>query len=235
MKSSRKIWLALGVLAAALLVFVWIWAGPGRTLFTDPRARTDWLQQWGAWIPLLTISLHIVQVLAAPIPGAVIDTVNGFLFGPWLGTLYSMIGLQVGGFILLLLVRRFGRPAAEHFISRERLNQFDERVQRYGKVFIFLIFLIPFMPDDIVLALAGLSPLPIGELLLLALVGRLPGVFVANWLGSQAPELTSGQWVLFALIFAFLLFIFWRYHALVVEKISKWIEIIAQRWRKKEQ
>ena len=61
MKSSRKIWLALGVLAAALLVFVWIWAGPGRTLFTDPRALTDWLQQWGAWIPLLTISLHIVQ------------------------------------------------------------------------------------------------------------------------------------------------------------------------------
>lgn len=234
MKSSRKLWLVLILLVAVILVFVWIWAGRGRALFTDPQALTNWLQQWGVWIPLLTISLHIVQVLTAPIPGAAIDTVNGFLYGPWLGTLYSMIGLQTGGLILLLLVRHLGRPAAERFIPRERLNQFDERVERFGVAFIFLIFLIPFMPDDIVLALAGLTPLPIAELLLLALVGRLPGVFMANWLGSQAPELTTGQWVVFLFIFALLLLIFWRYHSLVVEKISQWIEEVAQRWRKKE-
>lgn len=234
MKLSSKLWLALVLIATVILGFVWVWAGYGRALFTDPQALGDWLQQWGTWVPLVTISLHIVQVLSAPIPGTAIDTVNGLLFGPWLGTVYSMIGLQIGAFIMLVLVRKFGRPLAERFISPEKLMRFDQRVERQGAVFIFLIFLFPFMPDDIILILAGLTTISLPYLLLISLLGRLPGVFFANWLGSRAPTLSAAEWIAVAVLLVFLGVIFWWKHAILEEKITQYLEKISVWWQNRQ-
>ena len=41
----------------------------------------------------------LLQALSAPIPGTALDAVNGLLYGPWLGTLYSMIGLTSGSWL----------------------------------------------------------------------------------------------------------------------------------------
>jgi uncharacterized membrane protein YdjX (TVP38/TMEM64 family) len=59
---------------------------------------------------------------------------------------------------------------------------------------VFLVFLLPFLPDDAVCFVAGLTTLPLLELIVLALVGRLPGVFVANWIGAHALDLSPAGW-----------------------------------------
>jgi len=222
---SRWIWFLVFLLL--ITGFILIWNSPVGLLFRDQEQLLITLQSWGKWAPLVTITLHILQVLTAPIPGTAIDAVNGLLFGPWLGTLYSMIGLLIGSVIVMLLTRKFGRPLMERFVDQSSIERIDHMVERRGSLVIFLIFLLPFLPDDAVCFLAGLTSIPILELMLLALIGRLPGVFVANLIGSHAQSFELWQWLVFGALFALLAGFVWRFRVEIREKILSWLERVS--------
>lgn len=222
---SRWIWLLIGIILVGLLIIIWM--SPIGALFRDQEQLSVWLQHWGRWAPLVTITLHVLQVLTAPIPGTAIDAVNGLLFGPWLGTLYSMIGLMIGSTLVMALTRRFGRPLMERFVNPSSIKRIDQLVKRRGSLVIFLIFLFPFLPDDAVCFLAGLTPIPILELVLLALAGRFPGVFIANLLGSHADSLVLWQWIVVGVLFALAAGFIWRFRIEIRERILGWLEKIS--------
>lgn len=222
---SRWIWLLIGIILVGLLIIIWM--SPIGTLFRDQEQLSVWLQRWGRWAPLVTITLHVLQVLTAPIPGTAIDAVNGLLFGPWLGTLYSMTGLMIGSTLVMALTRRFGRPLMERFVNPSSIKRIDQLVKRRGSLVIFLIFLFPFLPDDAVCFLAGLTPIPILELVLLALAGRFPGVFIANLLGSHADSLVLWQWIVVGVLFALATGFIWRFRSEIRERILGWLEKIS--------
>ena len=222
---SRWIWLLIGIILVGLLIIIWM--SPIGTLFRDQEQLSVWLQRWGHWAPLVTITLHVLQVLTAPIPGTAIDAVNGLLFGPWLGTLYSMTGLMIGSTLVMALTRRFGRPLMERFVNPSSIKRIDQLVKRRGSLVIFLIFLFPFLPDDAVCFLAGLTPIPILELVLLALAGRFPGVFIANLLGSHADSLVLWQWIVMGVLFALATGFIWRFRSEIRERILGWLEKIS--------
>jgi uncharacterized membrane protein YdjX (TVP38/TMEM64 family) len=224
---SRWIWLLIGIFLLGLLVMIWI--SPIGELFRDQGQLSAVVASWGRWAPLVTITLHVLQVLTAPIPGTAIDAVNGLLFGPWLGTLYSMIGLMIGSTIVMALTRRFGRPIVERFVDPAAIVRIDRLVERRGSLVIFLIWLLPFLPDDAVCFLAGLTPIPLLELVILALLGRFPGVFIANLLGSQAEALALWQWIVFGVLFALATGFFWRFRSEIREKILDWLEKVSHR------
>jgi uncharacterized membrane protein YdjX (TVP38/TMEM64 family) len=197
----------------------------------NPDTLVSWMRNWGRWAPLVTIVLHILQVITAPIPGTALDAVNGLLFGPWAGTLYSMIGLICGSWLAMLLARRYGRPLVERYVDPSLIARLDGLVEQYGSVFIFLIFLIPFLPDDAVCFLAGLTPIPILELVILAVLGRLPGVFVANLLGSQVTRLAAWQWAVLIVVFVIILVIFWKKRQAFSQGLLTWVEASAGKMR----
>lgn len=206
-------WRAWAILLAFLTLFLGAyltrWPPSLWKLLTDRVYLQDVVASWGAWGPLLTISLHILQVLLAPIPGQLIDTVNGYLFGPWLGTLYSLTGIAIGSGLALLIARRWGRKLVTQLIPPAPMERIDRLASQRGPLFFFLLFLLPFVPDDIVCFVAGLSPIPLGWLWFLATVGRLPGLLAANLIGAFV-HLSPWQWIVIgALIFA-LAGLFWR-------------------------
>ena len=53
----------------------------------------------------------------------------------------------------------------------------------------FLIYLIPGLPDDIVCFVVGLSQLDLRQMIVLAKLGRLPGVSISCRVGAHATEL----------------------------------------------
>ena len=212
----------LSLVVAALL----IWHRPLLSFFADRAEVQGFVMRFGPWAPLATILLHVAQVLLAPIPGQVIDAANGYLFGTAWGTVYSLIGVIAGSSLAMALARRFGRPWAEKLIKRETLERLDSYSQQRGALFFFLIFLFPFLPDDVACFLAGLTPLPLPELVVLAAIGRLPGIFVANLVGANAAALTRSQVAFFAAILAAIALAFWRYQERVeaaMLKITAWL------------
>jgi len=229
---KAKQWLkfaAVGLALAALGLLVWF-TSLG-SLLREREALLAWLQTYRRWAPLITIGLHIVQVLSAPIPGTLIDTVNGWLFGAWLGTLYSMLGLTSGSWLAMLLARRYGRPLVARYVAAQQRDRLDGLIQKYGALVIFIIFLVPFLPDDAVCFLAGLTPIPLLQILPLVIIGRTPGVFFANWLGAncQASHLPAWQLGLAAAFFVIIAVLGWRYRQALARLLLQAVEAVSQR------
>jgi uncharacterized membrane protein YdjX (TVP38/TMEM64 family) len=215
----------LGLLALAVAALL-IWHRPLLSFFADRARVQEFVMRFGPWAPLAAILLHVAQVLLAPIPGQVIDAVNGYLFGTAWGTAYSLVGVIAGSSLAMALARRFGRPWAERLIQRETLERLDSYSQQRGALFFFLVFLFPFLPDDVACFLAGLTLLPLPELIVLATVGRLPGILVANFVGANAAALTRTQAVVFITVLVVLALAFWRYQErveLAMMRATAWI------------
>jgi uncharacterized membrane protein YdjX (TVP38/TMEM64 family) len=164
----------------------------------DPRALRAFVLGFGPFAPVVFVLLQATQVVVAPIPGQVVGLVGGYLFGPVWGTAYSLLGVAVGSTVVFVLSRRYGRPYVERFIVPETVAEFDDLVDSGGLVGLFLVFLIPGLPDDAVCFLAGLTRIPVSKLVLVAVVGRAPGFLLVAVVGADlaAGRASAALWLL---------------------------------------
>lgn len=188
-----------GLILLAVLAFV-LWRSSLGRIWLDPEVLEGLVDRVGPWGPLVVVAAEALQVILAPIPGQGVGLTAGYMYGTGLGMLLCTIGLLIGTYIAMWLSRVLGRPLVERFVSPERLARIDDYTERRGPLAFFIIFLLPFLPDDVTCLLAGLSPLPLHSLLLLALVGRSPGLYASVWLGSHAQGLSWRQLILLGVI-----------------------------------
>ncbi len=222
----------LGAVAAALLLAgalgggLWLWRSGALDLLADRRALSQAVVRWGAWGPVALILIEIAQVLLAPIPGQAAGMAAGYLYGPWLGAAIAMVGLGLGTFLAVWMARQLGRRAVERWLKPALVSRLDALVQRRGLAALFAIYLLPFLPDDAVCFLAGLTPLPIGQVLAVAMIGRLPGVLVSTWLGAHARQLSVRAWLWWSLGLTLITLAAWLWGGAV----RRWLLSRLERW-----
>jgi uncharacterized membrane protein YdjX (TVP38/TMEM64 family) len=180
---------AAGLVAAAIA-----WGPAGYRWLSDRERIQETIGEFGALAPLAAIGLAALQVVVAPLPAQTIYVASGYLFG-WLGgSLVSLIGVQLGTLAAMWLARRFGRPLVERFVSPQRLADWDLVARRRGPPFFLLFFLLPFLPDDLICFVIGLSRLPLWLMFMISAVGRLPGLLAGCALGAFATEWPPWAW-----------------------------------------
>lgn len=130
------------------------------------------------------IILQALQVIAAPIPGEVTGILGGFLYGPLLGVLLSTIGLTLGSLINFALSKTFGRPFVDKFVSKTTMDKYDYLLHHKGAFLVFILFLIPGFPKDILCYILGLGHLTIKEFLIISTVGRFGGTVLLTLGGA---------------------------------------------------
>lgn len=180
--TSPYLWkvIAAVVAAATALGLVVVAAWPYLPSFTDPERVRSLVAGAGAWSPVVYILLQVVQVLIAPIPGQVVSFAGGLLFGTWWGVAYTMVGATIGFTAIFVLTRRLGRPFVERFVSARVLERFDYLDGTGGALALFIIYLLPGFPDDVISFIAGLTRIRLRTLILISLGGRLPGYFLLS-------------------------------------------------------
>jgi len=208
-KRPNKIWLRYTILAAVLALgtgaaFVWgdpaQWWERGREIFSSRESIALYVERWGLWAPFIFVLIQAAQVILAPIPGNITALAGGALFGWGVGFLLSSLGLVIGSVIAFALGRYFGKPLVIRMVGEKTYERYEGVIARKGIWVLFLIFLIPFFPDDALCLLAGMTAIPFPLFLLLVVLGRLPGMLVANLAGSGLISLTIWQWAIVALI-----------------------------------
>ncbi len=186
LKTWRKIGLVTLALTVIIIYFAWdlIAHGPVTSLLSNRDELIRVVESWGILAPLLYILLQILQTVVAPIPGQIVGSIGGFLFGGW-GILWTSIGTLIGCYIVFRIARRFGRPLLEKIFKKSAVDQFDFIINsKSAALILFLIFLLPGFPDDVICYIAGLTCLPIRNLMLIVILGRLPVIVVTNIIGD---------------------------------------------------
>jgi uncharacterized membrane protein YdjX (TVP38/TMEM64 family) len=184
----------LGVLAAAFLARdTWM------ELFSSRSGVQEWVAQYGVWAPLVYVAVQVFQVVIFVVPGEVVQIAGGYLFGIPLGALYSVVGIAIGSSVDFYMGRLFGRAFVEGVFGEKRVSQFDSLAEKpHARTAFFLLFVIPGIPKDVLVYVAGLSRLRFGAFLLVSVGGRLPGILGSAVIGASAAE---GRYVLAGVVF----------------------------------
>ncbi|PTD93776.1 TVP38/TMEM64 family protein [archaeon SCG-AAA382B04] len=196
-KSLKKQIFYGAILVLIAIISIYLITSSYSQIFYNHQKLNEVVTSFGVFAPLAYIGIMILQILFAPIPGHVIYFVGGILFGVWGGIFYGLIGLSIGTFIGISIGRFLGRPFVETFVSEKHMEKFDDITHDVGLVAMFLLFLLPGPPDDVLCLLAGLTDLDLKKLMVAVLAGRGPGLIAMIWAGES---FVSQQWVLFGVI-----------------------------------
>ena len=204
----RDHWIALlpwGVLLLMALV-----AGSGYLVSDTMRAETreliavlasgdqarlrDYLHQFGAWGPIVSIHLMVLQVLVAPIPASVVQLANGIVYGQVWGTVLNIVGQMAGAMLAFTIARGLGKGAVERLAGQVNGGGVEAWLQRWGGPALFVIRAIPGMPSDFMSYVAGLTNMKTRTYVLATLAGYIPQSFFYAWLGDAA--MTWFWWII---------------------------------------
>ena len=140
------------------------------------------------WIAgaLIFIGVCIVQVVIALIPGEAVEIAAGVIFGSFWGTVLCLVGITLGSIMVILLVRKFGRKFVESLYPREKIDSLpilNDPKKRNATV--FLLFLIPGTPKDLITYIVGLTEVSIPMYILITTFARIPSILMST-LGGDA-------------------------------------------------
>jgi len=186
MKKKKVFYSTLLILLIILIVFVSY--SLTEIFFSDLHKIRTFILGYGIYSPIVFILIQAIQVVLAPIPGQLTGLVGGYLFGVWKGTFYSMIGEVIGTWLIVLIAKKYGEPIVRKIVSRDVFNRFNKFCMKGGALTLFLIYLFPIFPDDAITFIAALSSLGTLQIVLLALFGRLPGMFGLSLIGAGIAE-----------------------------------------------
>jgi uncharacterized membrane protein YdjX (TVP38/TMEM64 family) len=161
-------------------------------LYVDKHFLKATLREWGVLAPVIFILLQATQVVVSPIPGEATGFLGGYLFGEWLGFIYSTIGLTAGSIVAFGIGRWLGAHFVRNVVSKETWERLGFIVEAEGAILCFIVYLIPGLPKDIVCYLFGISPMPFWVFALVSGIGRMPGTWI---LSAQGARTHAGHYI----------------------------------------
>src|SRR5512136_3162784 len=209
MKKHWGVLVIFGIIAGVAFA---IGGAPLIRFLADQERVRAWIEGFGIWGPLALIAMIIVQTVLSVSPVSLLLVVGAYVFGFWDGVLYAFIGLTIGSALCMILGRRFGRPLVDRLIDPKSIATFDRFTEKRGPTFFFIIFVMPWVPDDLACYAIGLSHLSLKLMIPLAAIGRMPSVIVQCWLVAYATELPPGVIVGVVAGDVLLAVAFYRYH-----------------------
>jgi uncharacterized membrane protein YdjX (TVP38/TMEM64 family) len=187
-KMSRW-WLLILILVTLVITPFFIW---GEALAaTSMDDAVDWLRTHGQWAWLAGVVLLCADIVL-PIPGTLVMSGLGILYGPLIGGLLAALGSISAGLIAYAACRFAGHRAAEWIAGRDALAQGEAwfRTRSAGWV-VALSRWAPILPETMS-CLAGLARMPFPSFLLALLAGSLPLGFVFAAIGHLGAGEHSG-------------------------------------------
>ncbi len=191
---SKNIKIGWGLFFFILILAIYFFT-PAKNYFS--RENFDVLRKMvedqGAYAPLVFIGLYVAVAILC-LPGSILTILSGLIFGVWEGTLYVVIGANLGAFATFLIARRVGRHTIERFLQgrrpQGRLLKLDRKIEAGGFTVVLWLRLIPVIPYNLLNYAIGLTKVRLKDCLLGNLLGMLPGIFVYVSLGNAASQLS---------------------------------------------
>jgi uncharacterized membrane protein YdjX (TVP38/TMEM64 family) len=211
------------LLVAALLVALAVTMGPHVwRIARDEAALQAAITALGWWGPLALVTINVLQIVVAPIPGYVMQAAAGYLYGPFWGGVWGSLGLVAGGMLAMGLARNFGRPLAVHYVGRERLEQWESTTHSTSTLVWFTLLAAP--TGDIPYFLAGLSHVSYWKILILTLLIRVPATFVVAAMGAGIWSVTGWQLGAAIIGVAALLVVFYTYRHRITAMLDRYVQ-----------
>jgi uncharacterized membrane protein YdjX (TVP38/TMEM64 family) len=199
-KSPRfKILIAISLLAILVAVYFVLANSNLIELFSDMELLAVKARNLGIFGPLLLIALMILAVVFNPLPSAPVALAAGAVYGHTYGTIYIVIGAEIGAIAAFVIARIAGYELASKYLgSNLSLGRFGS--QSALTAIVFVSRLIPFMSFDLVSYAAGLTPIMFWRFAIATLLGLIPISFALAHLGGEIITTDNSRLMLVVLL-----------------------------------
>jgi uncharacterized membrane protein YdjX (TVP38/TMEM64 family) len=202
---------------------MWSFAGDGlfRVLLDSATTPTQKLaeikrvfQGFGYAAPLVYVLAVAVEVIVAPIPGAMLYAPGGVLFGGFWGGFLSLVGNVIGAAVACQLMRVVRESVRNQISEKQALQDLQARIAENGVMIVFLLRVNPLTSSDLVSYAAGLTRMPVWKLCGGTALGMAPlcwiQAFTADRLLIAFPHLLYPMIVVCGFYTAVVIIVIWR-------------------------
>jgi uncharacterized membrane protein YdjX (TVP38/TMEM64 family) len=167
---------------SALVLASWLlWGGAWEERFSADGA-VAWIRAAGPWAWAAGIGLLAADLLL-PVPGTVLMSALGYLYGPLAGGLAAAAGSMLAGLGGYGLGRLVGEKAARRLLGDLDFEKGRLLFARGGGWMVALSRALPILPEALACT-AGLVRMPFGRFVAALACGSLPVGFLFAWIGA---------------------------------------------------
>jgi uncharacterized membrane protein YdjX (TVP38/TMEM64 family) len=179
-------WVPLGLIVAALAAALALRVDRYLS-FEELAAHRDWLlaevERWGLGAAACFAAAY-AGVIALSIPGGTVLTLlAGFLFGPFWGTVYAVVGATLGATAVFLAAR-----TALGGVLRRRAGRFvrklEDGLRRDAFYYLLFLRLVPLFPFWLVNLVPALLDVKLSTFIAATFIGIIPATAVFAGLGD---------------------------------------------------
>lgn len=160
--------------------------------FLTPDGLGRFLERAGFWGPVIFALVYAAGVCLF-IPGTLLTTLGGAIFGACQGFLYVWVGAMLGASASFWIGRTLGRDLAASLVG-DRLRKYDEAIERNGFATVLYLRLVyfPFTPMNFGM---GLTRVRFRDYFFGTALGIIVGVFIFTFfVGTVRDVWASGDW-----------------------------------------
>ncbi len=180
-------------LAVVVLAAWMIWGAAWEGRFT-PEGSVLWLRSSGPWAWAAGIGL-LVSDLVLPVPGTVVMSALGLIYGPWLGGVVAAAGSMGAGLAGYGLGRCFGERFARRWLGDLDYERGRIFFGRDGGWMVALSRALPILPE-VIACTAGLVRMPFRKFITALACGSVPMGFLFAAIGAAGRN--APGWAMFA-------------------------------------
>jgi|SRR3989339_1666561 len=204
-KRHYKIRIALFIIIIILLIVGVNQTSLVKDNLSNPESLKQWVSSFGLIAPLIIIGLQFFQTTISIIPSQITTIAAGFIFGPFWGLVYSLIGAFFGSMLTFLLARKYGKNLVSKLFEEKEITHLTAIIKKKRGWSLFLARITPIFPNDLVSFVSGLTKMPLNEFNLVSSLGFLIQMVILTHFGS---ELSQGQISLKLILFTILMILF---------------------------
>jgi uncharacterized membrane protein YdjX (TVP38/TMEM64 family) len=189
--------------------------------FLTPAGLGRFLERAGIWGPVIFALVYAAGICLF-VPGTLLTTLGGAIFGAYQGFLYVWVGAMLGASASFWIGRTLGRDLAASLVG-DRLKKYDEAIERNGFATVLYLRLVyfPFTPMNFGM---GLTRVRFLDYFFGTALGIVVGVFIFTFfVGTVRDVWASGDWrglLSLKVFFSVALFVFSFFIPRIIKKIK---------------
>lgn len=167
------------------------------------------------------LGIMCIQIVISVLPGQVIQTMAGYVFPPILAIILSIIGTIIGSTLTYYIAKILGKDFINMVFGEEKMDNFTRKLNsKKAYIIVFLIYLIPGIPKDMMGYAAGISSMDYPLFILTSTIGRIPGIVGCIIIGQMTYNQNYTGAIIIG-VFATILFVLGLIYK---KKINEWLE-----------
>lgn len=192
-KKTKKLLIqkiVMAIIFIIAIIFVSVKYAPEiKNVIENRQVFKEFILSYGYIGGIIAVALQFMHIVIPVLPGEFIQFSIGYVYGILWGSIYLIAGTILGTITVFYASRIIGYPIVKVFVSDKKMEKFIFLANSNKiEMTMFVLFLVPGIPKDILVYLAGLSPIKPIRFFIISIIARTPAIIASAYIGMNFAE-----------------------------------------------